>query len=244
MRPKHLKNILYIAAVICLLWLFQAEAEDPKTSTSTGAQPSRIEMTLAENGVQANGKLFFLPTYDASGNATGGIQNELLNSILDISNLPIGRDGWLPAIGIQVGDDGSIMHSVHLRRKKYMSALVDENGVVYPDCKKSSDDGGPYVCIVLMTDESHLVSLKSVKVEASSKSMSKYETAILASDILVVKKVTHMEPLTVIVMDKALGKKWETTLYPTYRGATAAALLYRVRNVEVGRTRTDAPIQD
>jgi hypothetical protein len=107
MRPKHLKNILYIVAVIGLLWLFQAEAEDPKTSISTGAQPSRIEMTVAENGVQANGKLFFLPTYDAFGNTTGGIQNELLNSILDISNLPIGRDGWLPAIGIQVTDDGS-----------------------------------------------------------------------------------------------------------------------------------------
>jgi hypothetical protein len=95
-----------------------------------------------------------------------------------------------------------------------------------------------------MTDEDHLVSLNSVRVEVSSKSKSKYETAIQASDVLIVKKLTSLEPLTLVVTDKTSDQKWETTLYPTYRGATTAALLYRVRKVEVGQARTAGPIQD
>ncbi len=244
MRPEHLKNIIYITAVVCLLWLFKAEAEDHETSASASSQPSKIEMTVTDNGLQADGKLFFLPSYNAAGNIIGGTQNQVLNSILDISSLPVADDGWLPAIGVQVNDDGSIMHSVHLRRAKYVSALVDGNGIVYPNSKKSSDDRGPYVSILFMSDADHVVSLKSVKVEVSSKSKSKHETAIQASDVLIVKKLTSLEPLTLVVMDKTSNQKWETTLYPMYRGATTAALLYRVRNVDVGQARTAGPIQD
>ena len=244
MRPRHLGTIIYTTAIVFLPWLFRAEAKGRETSLDTSAQPSKIEITMSDNGVQANGKVFYLPSYDASGNTTDKIQNQVINSILDMSRLFVARDGWLPAIGIQLSDNGTVMHSVHLRRRKYVSALIDEHGIVYPDCKKLSDDGGPYVSIVFMTDNDHLISLTSVKIEVANKSRLKYETSTQANDMFVVKNVTTIEPLTVVVMDKTSDKKWETTLYPTYRGATVEALLYRVWHVEVGQTRTDAPIQD
>ena len=244
MRLRLLKTMIYTTAVVSLFWQLRAEAKDGETPLDTSKQPSKINIRVSDDGVQANGKLFYLPTYDASGNTTGGIQNQVINSIVDLSNIPVARDGWVPAIGIQVSDNGSVMHSVHLRRRKYVSALVDGSGMVYPDCKKVSDDKGPYVSIIFMNDDDHTISLNSIKIEVASHSRSKYETSKEVNDIFVVKKVTVVEPLTLVVIDKTSDKKWETTLYPTYRGATAAALLYRVRNVEVGQARTDAALQD
>ena len=220
MRLRLLKTMTYATAVVSLLWLLRAEAKDRETLPDTSEQLSKINITVSDDRVHANGELFYLPTYETSGNTAGGIQNQVINSILDISNIPVARDGLVPAIGIQISDNGSVMHSVHLRRRKYVSALVDGNGIVYPDCKKVSDDGGPYVSIIFINDNDHIISLNSIKIDVVSHSRSKYETAREANDIFVVKKVTVVEPLTLVVIGKTSDKKWETTLYPTHRGAT------------------------
>ncbi|MBN2269873.1 MAG: LysM peptidoglycan-binding domain-containing protein [Sedimentisphaerales bacterium] len=203
----------------------------------------RIKLSVRGEQIYVGEVPFMLSSYNSSGETAGmgfiSLSADLMNTILDISELPEKYDPWSPKLGVQIGGGQKIVGIASLRRKMCRSAFINSNGAVFPDSIRRIARGGPFVALWFSSPNDNQISLQDLKIEASSKTQESFKMRQVEGDIVILEKVPR-EAISLRITSRYadVNQEWTGTLFPAFRSATPGIVLYSVKNVNVGREKS------
>ena len=197
----------------------------------------KIKLSVRNGEIYVGDVPFMLSSYDSFGKTGGmGLLNlsaDLRNSILDISEVPVPGT----SLSVQVEKGQKVVAIAALMRKMCKSAFINSHGAVFPDSVRKIEKDGPFVAIWFDSPNGNQISLHDLKIEASSETQKTFKIRQVEGDIVILEKVPR-EPIKIRITSSTVGQEWAGTLFPAFRGATPGLVLYRVKNVNVGKEKS------
>jgi hypothetical protein len=224
----------------------QADAVNPKTyqngtKLNTYSQrPSNIRLLRLSvgknNSITVGGMPLFLATYDATGGTggTGGgvrLSGNYANTIIDMEEIPRSFDPFSPTIGVQI-NGGMPSIAASIRRRNVEHLFLDENGLGFPETRRSVAKDGPFINITFLNSAHHVIDLSTIDIKVLN-TTGKMNITPQDYEIVLVKAVQR-EPLRVHISDRRSGQTWSTDLFPMYRSSEPNLILYTIRDIAIG----------